>query len=571
MHSTDDVQAGRPADDDARFLDTATEEQDRASLDSENAAPEDHGSDPEEHDDAADGVEHRAYLVEHFRRYDTLAHLVTSLDGAPCAVFVDRDRDATEVGAMLTQDELAVTILLSEGDDEERRSAVAALEAGEVRLLVTTDEALAEVDLESSATSIQHVVHTDLPDDEQAYRWRVGLLAGDGGRTSHLFVVPKRERYTSRLFEEAGIALRFGDAPQAERITERREKERTERFVKSLLQTIQEEEGLPLDQADRLLEHFEARDLVAALLWRADRTRQREQREERGTLRPHERQDRGGRYEERRGGDRDRNRGRFEASRGDRRDSRDRRQGGDSFDGGVRFFVNWGRNQGATPNRLLAAICRRGQVEGTMIGSIAIHPNASTFDVRPDVAESFERLAGRPDERDPQTWIRRDRGPSHEGRGDDRGGRGRSYGGHGDRDRSYGGRGDRGGRGYDNRGGDRRSFDRGGRGGDRDDRRGYRGGDSRGYGRGDGRGDRHDGARRPYRPYRSGRDEGQGGSGSYRRDGDRGGYRGNDRGNDRGGYRDDRGGRGGYGSRGGGDRRGGYRSGGDRQGGYRGR
>lgn len=76
-----------------------------------------------------------------------------------------------------------------------------------------------------------------------------------------------------------------------------------------------------------------------------------------------------------------------------------------------RFFVNWGQNQGATPGRLLAALCRRGEVSGADIGSIAIHPNAATFDVAADVAEKFARLAGRRDPRDPKTMIRRDRGP----------------------------------------------------------------------------------------------------------------------------------------------------------------
>ena len=76
-----------------------------------------------------------------------------------------------------------------------------------------------------------------------------------------------------------------------------------------------------------------------------------------------------------------------------------------------RFFMNYGANQGATPGRLLAAVCRRGQVTGADIGSIAIHPNASTFDVAADVAERFADLAGRRDPRDPRTLIRRDRGP----------------------------------------------------------------------------------------------------------------------------------------------------------------
>ena len=77
----------------------------------------------------------------------------------------------------------------------------------------------------------------------------------------------------------------------------------------------------------------------------------------------------------------------------------------------MRFFINWGANQGANPSRVLAAICRRGEIDGTAIGSIAIHPNATTFDVQADMAQHFEYLAGRRDPRDPQVRIRLDRGP----------------------------------------------------------------------------------------------------------------------------------------------------------------
>ena len=77
----------------------------------------------------------------------------------------------------------------------------------------------------------------------------------------------------------------------------------------------------------------------------------------------------------------------------------------------VRFFINRGVKQGATPGRILAELCRRGKVTGGDIGSIAIHPNASTFDVRAEVSVQFEDNAGRRDSRDPNTLIRRDRGP----------------------------------------------------------------------------------------------------------------------------------------------------------------
>ena len=73
----------------------------------------------------------------------------------------------------------------------------------------------------------------------------------------------------------------------------------------------------------------------------------------------------------------------------------------------MRFFINRGVKQGATPGRILAELCRRGKVTGGDIGSIAIHPNASTFDVRAEVSVQSEENAGRRDSRDPNTLIRR--------------------------------------------------------------------------------------------------------------------------------------------------------------------
>lgn len=119
--------------------------------------------------------------------------------------------------------------------------------------------------------------------------------------------------------------------------------------------------------------------------------------------------DRGGWNDRRNGGRQERPWHKDRSSFGDRSDqpSQDRMIQA----GTVRFFMNFGKNQGASPGRLLAAVCRRGKVSGSEIGSIAIHPNASTFDVSAAVAENFERLASRRDARDPKTHIRRDRGP----------------------------------------------------------------------------------------------------------------------------------------------------------------
>jgi ATP-dependent RNA helicase DeaD len=78
--------------------------------------------------------------------------------------------------------------------------------------------------------------------------------------------------------------------------------------------------------------------------------------------------------------------------------------------GFVRFRINWGSRDGADPRRVLAHVCRRGDIDGAMIGAIEVHGAATTFGVAIDAAHQFERRAARPDRRDPHLVISRDRG-----------------------------------------------------------------------------------------------------------------------------------------------------------------
>jgi ATP-dependent RNA helicase DeaD len=73
------------------------------------------------------------------------------------------------------------------------------------------------------------------------------------------------------------------------------------------------------------------------------------------------------------------------------------------------FEINWGRRDGATPQRLLALLCRRGGVTGRMIGAIDIDGRRATFEVADSAVPDFEQRAGMPDARDPHLVIRRAR------------------------------------------------------------------------------------------------------------------------------------------------------------------
>ena len=360
--------------------------------------------------DANQDIEHVGHLL-HFRdRYAALVNLLLLGADERTLVFVERRSDTLEVATKLEGDGFSALPLSGELAQSQRERTLAAFRSGRVNVLVATDVAARGLDV----PDVTHVIHTSPPIDGEAYVHRSGRTgrAGKRGR-SVLLAAPSHQRRVARLLAAEGIEPEWRPVPSAEEVAAvlaRRDRERLEGELGAALSEEVHPERLA--QAEALLDEHPAAPLVAALLARLepkDRARPRdiESAAPKASKRRFPRADREGERGDR--GDRGDRHDRYMGGGGQGRPRArgPRTRGGDS----VRFFVNWGANQGANPRRLLAAICRRGDVTGADIGSIAIHPNASTFDVDARVAERFERLAGRKDPRDPRTRIRRDRGP----------------------------------------------------------------------------------------------------------------------------------------------------------------
>lgn len=87
-------------------------------------------------------------------------------------------------------------------------------------------------------------------------------------------------------------------------------------------------------------------------------------------------------------------------------------------DGGwVSFRVTWGKEHGADARRILAMVCRRGDVDGNQIGAIRIDRHHSIVDVARPVAKSFADATLPPDPRNPRVRISEERGGSGGARG----------------------------------------------------------------------------------------------------------------------------------------------------------
>ena len=451
-------------------------------------------------------IEHIGYMMRSEDRYGALVNTLLLGEGQRCLVFVPTRADAARISEDLAKDGFGALALSGDLQQAQRTRTLSAFKNGTVHVLVATDVAARGLDV----PDVSMVVHYAPPSEGEAYVHRSGRTGRAGNKgTSLLFAPFNRRRRIERILQDEGVELKWSALPSADSIKAELAKRDTARLAEAIDAEVVEAQ---LETARTLLEGREAEHVVAALLERAKPKHARE---------PFEVAPNDGRKNDR-------------GDRGDRQDRGDRRDRGDrpQYDRGARgpvrtkpgyarFFINWGAQYGATPGRLMAVICRRGDISSRDVGSIDMGPRGSTFEIADPVSESFEQNSSRPDTRDPLQKIRRDQagsgggyqGGGYQGGGQRQGGGGYQGGGYqgGGQRQGGGGRpwqnrdgGDRGGnRPYQGGGGDRPYRDGGGNrpyqggGGDRPFQGG---GGSRPYR--DGGGDRPfqgGGGNRPYR------------------------------------------------------------------------
>jgi ATP-dependent RNA helicase DeaD len=369
-------------------------------------------------------ITHEGYLVRHGERYDALVHLLLQAEGERILVFVERRLEALEVAERLADDGFAAQPLSGELVQAQRDRTLAAFRSGRATVLVATDVAARGLDV----PDVGLVIHSTPPINSEIYTHRSGRTgrAGKQGRSA-VFAPPKHKRKVGRLLAEAGVEFRWCPTVEigevrAQLVARAQENLETD-LDEALLKGSSKEQ---VAQARGLLKGRDPVAVVATLLAQRHPAPQPKQAPSHS----------GSTYEKpaykQSGSHKSNGFGKSDFHAGSespfksaptQRFQRSAPTAGGRFAVGrsVRFFISYGSNQGANPSRVLAAVCRRGEVEGGMIGSIAVHPNACTFDVQEEVAMHFERCAGRRDPRDSKVVIRRDRSPGQAPRGARRG------------------------------------------------------------------------------------------------------------------------------------------------------
>jgi ATP-dependent RNA helicase DeaD len=324
-------------------------------------------------------IEHVIHLVHSTQRLDAIINLLLATPEAQTLVFARTRADVAHLTRDLEHAGFRVSSLSGEMEQPERNRALSAFKRGSLHALVATDVAARGIDVQD----IARVIHAEPPSDADAYTHRSGRTGRAGRKgTSSLLVTPGALGRTTQLLKRAGVRYRVEPIPSAEEIRAAAD----ERLFEELTQDEELEDERAWALAKRISKTEKPTRALARLLARARGGAPAEPRDIRAIAPP------------------------SPVERGRDRPSRPaaRTRTPDDPSSWVPFRVSWGREQGADARRLLAMVCRRGNVNGSDVGAIRIARSYAVVNVAKAVAESFGRAAQQPDARNPRVTIRQE-------------------------------------------------------------------------------------------------------------------------------------------------------------------
>ena len=333
---------------------------------------------------ANEDIEHRAVVIRASDKADALINILLMDPRERTLIFTRTRAGAASVASGLAELGFQTRALHGEMTQRERNETLDAFRKGYISILVATDVAARGLDIEA----ITRVVQFDLPENAETFTHRSGRT-GRAGRqgVNYVFVPVSMQRKADFLFRDARVRAEVTSPPTPELIRAHA----SERFIEGIELGISEGVDQEIDAlAEELLGRFDASALIRELLRRSPAKLPAEPREIAPASAKRSKRDRD--FDGARSGD----------ERRGPRESRDH-----SSSGYAAFQMSWGSAQGAEIKRVLALVCRRGQITGGDVGKIVIGPHSSRVEIAEDKAQGFERAISRPDPRDPHIRFRR--------------------------------------------------------------------------------------------------------------------------------------------------------------------
>lgn len=385
-------------------------------------------------------IDFRAHLVRGRDRFAAVVNMLLANPDAKSIVFCRTREGVGDLQHKLVEHGFAAVAMAGDRAQGERDRALAALRSGSARILVATNVAARGIDV----PDVELVIHGDLPDGAESLTHRSGRTGRAGRKgTSVLLVDPVQRRRAERLLGELGVKVTWAKVTTETEARAAAEKRLGDALLASLRPETEGTEGEPLDESfartpafdltpmlNRLTAEVSAQDLLALLLRRelarlpqALPLEAIEGEAPRGrALRPpmEAGEGRGPRPE---APTRRREPPREPLPRDKRPDPGPSPSVRPSWQEervpvapraagrAVIFRVNLGADTQAAPRTLLPLICRRGDVDRTLVGSIRVGPQSSTFEIAAEAAVSFARSAMQPDPREPHVRFEAARPP----------------------------------------------------------------------------------------------------------------------------------------------------------------
>ncbi len=428
-------------------------------------------------------IEHIVHLVDPRQRVDAIVNLLLFTPDSNSLIFARTRADVAQLTRDLRTAGFTVSSLSGEMEQPERNRALSMFKRGDLDALVATDVAARGIDVHD----IGMVIQAEPPTDSDSYTHRSGRTGRAGKKgTSHLLVDPHVLNKTAALLKRARVRFKVEPVPTPEEI----EAATDARFLEEMTAENQAEADSELPDrgfdartwaiAKKLVEQTDPTRLVARFIQSARRKAPATPRTvraidvklpEKEAHRRIEKQqhirDKYDRAEKKVPAPRASSRSiptarasskSVSAARASSKDVSARASSRDVSEkipaprasrssketlvsdaprvarapriepegGWVSFRVTWGKEHGADARRILAMVCRRGDVDGNQIGAIRIDRHHSIVDVARPVAKSFAEATSPPDPRNPRVRISEERGGSGAGRehrgGGDRGG-----------------------------------------------------------------------------------------------------------------------------------------------------
>ena len=260
-----------------------------------------------------------------------------------------------------------------------RTRALGRFKEGQTKVLVATDVAARGLDIDD----ISHVFNFDLPIDPEVYVHRVGRTgrAGRSGIAISL-VTPRDRRLLHRVEHYSKQRIPQIELPTTDEIRAKREQLLLEKMNVWLRRGRCKRERVLVSE---LVEQGHDLHEIAAIALKMARAGEKNRPiPEIGAVREDRR---GGRYNDRRGGGRNRrgDHARADDRRGNdtrRRDNGPRRRAPHGREEGmVRMSINRGKAFGIRPNDVVGTIAYHADIPGRSLGRISIHENYTLVDV----------------------------------------------------------------------------------------------------------------------------------------------------------------------------------------------